>query len=1375
MKTPLVSIILSASVTAKALRAFHIALQRQSCIDWELLVACDTDSPEERPSDSRIRYLDLPTFASPSVVRNRALSEARGTFVAFLSANDTYCSEQTLEILTLIAESRQAKACAGTLQVHRGNEYPRIITFAKDGIVRTEEEPFEIGLAAFLFRRAWLCEQALHFASNDPAEDCVFLTEALWLADWFIARAEICVYRSADPASSLTAYDKALETVEDFGKLLAFATKQQSETLYTRQTEKLLKVHRSELRRQLSAAHPEGKKILSDRLHALSALLTPEDRVRLDETYLQPLVSVIVPVYNAAAYLGRCLASLQAQTLPNIEVICVNDGSTDCSLELLENAKSEMPNLVILSQENAGQGAARNAAMRVAHGKYLGFVDADDWVEPGMFEAMANALETFPEADIAKCGTLCAWDYEETPQAKEGLLKYFQEDRPEGCHRISAEDLTTGGPWDKLFRRSLIETNGIRFPEGVKNEDEAFCFFALCRATHYVCLHTTYYHYIKNASGTMAVQERTANQNAKLPDTFAIFNLMLDFLSKEDRIPMYGRIIKSIVGASCRFENTPLREKVQEISAFLLTKAHVHRYSDFILPKYKAWCLQRIPELLNHIPEEPPELQDLTQYLPHAQCSSNKQHENVSSSSPDVTFIVPVYNVEGYLSRCLESLRAQTLETIEILCIDDGSLDESPLILDEYRVRDSRIRVIHKENTGVSDTRNLGIREARGKYIAFVDGDDWMAASMAKETFLIAEHTRLEMCHFDYECFDYKTEKKLDHYWTLTHHLSALSHGVFTFGECKNLEINAGACQWLWSRDFLLKHNLQFPSLKLGEDFVFVMQALSKLRRGYVIHKPYYHYRKGNPTSAVSRLSRSSHADSSNAKIELLKAFAPIYRKILSKCAAHPDVLRAFLRRVCQEIFYYAESSSIVHAWFFEKSQQEYLAHIFSSELLGESLYNRYLKLMQTPPKGKIQTRFEALLQAAPSKIQRMLSLLAEQRQSTTQDCYVVVGQLNSTTNEPIDSWTFFRWLQQHHIPSIYVLWRKHPFYQEICRTNKNKDVIALSSDGVSTYEFLERCYPYLVRAKALIMENAALHPLLWRWISREHNFPYVFLQHGVFYWKMSELLGQVNAQFNFINVASPREKTFLTNHTPPQEETSSCPKYLVAGLPRWDLLHDESHQISTEKIVFIMFTWRATFNAGDRAFAKSRYYSRIKSLVTAKNLLALKQKGVRLVLAQHHHLASRLREFDFGHLVEIAKPSQISFWIRRASLCVTDYSSVSFDFLFLGKPVIYWLLDKGDLLLNQNDQEELAFAERQAQGMFNVVSNTGALVELIEYYANNGFVLEPEKRAIADTFFRYRENISQHLYEELERVTSQNLDVVEPAVEAQNQEGGEK
>ena len=107
-----------------------------------------------------------------------------------------------------------------------------------------------------------------------------------------------------------------------------------------------------------------------------------------------------------------------------------------------------------------------------------------------------------------------------------------------------------------------------------------------------------------------------------------------------------------------------------------------------------------------------------------------------------ISIIIPVYNTEEYLRQCLDSVLLQTFRDIEIICVDDGSTDSSPQILDSYKAHDSRIKVIHKENTGLVAARKTGLAAATGKYIGYVDSDDWIEPMMYEKLYkLVSKQT----------------------------------------------------------------------------------------------------------------------------------------------------------------------------------------------------------------------------------------------------------------------------------------------------------------------------------------------------------------------------------------------------------------------------------------------------------------------------------------------------------------------------------------------------------------------------------------------------------------------------------------------------------
>ena len=207
-------------------------------------------------------------------------------------------------------------------------------------------------------------------------------------------------------------------------------------------------------------------------------------------------LSIIVPVYNTAGYLEQCVNSLLAQPIPedDFEILLVNDGSIDQSLDVMQRFLIENPDIIeIIDTENGGQGRARNLALDVAQGDYIGFADSDDWVADDMYaRLLAEAEET--DADIAVCNAYSVSGTEQT----------VMNARPQGTD-ISA----AGSVWNKIFRRSLV--GNIRFPEGVWYEDFAFSAKLLLLSQKTVFLDEPLYYYRASHPSTMRNQNAVKN------------------------------------------------------------------------------------------------------------------------------------------------------------------------------------------------------------------------------------------------------------------------------------------------------------------------------------------------------------------------------------------------------------------------------------------------------------------------------------------------------------------------------------------------------------------------------------------------------------------------------------------------------------------------------------------------------------------------------------------------------------------------------------------------------------------------------------------------------------------------------------------------
>lgn len=235
-------------------------------------------------------------------------------------------------------------------------------------------------------------------------------------------------------------------------------------------------------------------------------------------------------------------------------------------------------------------------------------------------------------------------------------------------------------------------------------------------------------------------------------------------------------------------------------------------------------------------------------------------------TNPVISVIVPVYKAEEYLPRCIDSIIAQTFVDFEVLLIDDGSPDNSGKICDDYAIKDKRIRVFHKSNGGVSSARNLGLDEARGRWVMFVDADDWLCSDCLKECIFNAEKKLLDVLQFSYVRVDNNGVELGKEHNSIG--LTPVLDSRRYIQENKYLVVVWGAC----IRYSLIKeYNIRFDeNIKLAEDQLFIMEVLANANKVQRIDSVLYYY-LDNPTSATNSSKSHDMLDSIDALIEFKK------------------------------------------------------------------------------------------------------------------------------------------------------------------------------------------------------------------------------------------------------------------------------------------------------------------------------------------------------------------------------------------------------------------------------------------------------------------------------------------------------------------------
>ena len=1063
-------------------------------------------------------------------------------------------------------------------------------------------------------------------------------------------------------------------------------------------------------------------------------------------------VSVIIPVYNVEPYLQDCLDSVLSQTGYSIEVICIDDGSTDGSSAILDAAAEKDARVRVIKQENAGLSVARNRGLDVACGRYVIFVDSDDMLVEG---AIGNLLSLADKENLdhiifgANAFIDDRFGFVDNKKLMSCENYYRVKDDSVFFHATSGMDLfkqlididSFYVPVPLRFiRRESIERKGLRFFEGVVHEDNHFTPLALLHAERASIIPQKYY-LRRLRSGSIMTSEDIDIRHAA--GCFAVAVRLKE---------AFGELGSTIEAAADKYIGFLL-----DLGAMYMARVRNDNPQTSLLKELESVCtkeecrtVQRIVwPLINHLEKANARIQKykdkrLSNRIKRLFRRKQKQQENRNTAPNDliaISVIVPVYNAERNLRQALDSLSAQTLKNVEFICIDDGSRDSSGSILDEYAARDKRFRVFHTVNRGAANARNFGLSRTRSEYLAFMDADDHVEPTWLEDMYGISRKNKLDICICDFEVFSDKTGDTLPHWWTLKNQAENLVFNkVISPAMLKRWALAGNVWSCLFDRRFITKNAFHFFQLKPADDAHFLYSAMFKAKRIYFHPRVYLHYRRDQETSIVAK-----HGKNYESQKACLAAIAELYKNIRHGFCKQA-IKRAFLWRFLHDILYAGENVPHAAEWLADGGLTDSLRiESLRKQDVGKALLSRIEMLAK---------RFTTSIER-PKEVEKLIDSIEATRFGKKKDLYIITGQLNSKTNEPIDSWTFFRHLQSKGIPSRYVIWRKHYFLKEIKRQGLMKDVIVLRGNGVKNFEFLEKCRKELIHAKAVIQENGAIEAFTAKWLRELSGCEYVFLQHGVFGMSLSKSVSEwISNAFNTINVSSRREREFLEKGFS-EVKRGNAPRFIIAGLPRWDRLKDISSGES-EKIVFVMMTWRSTFNEGMDTLKKSAYYRGLKALLSKENLEEIKKIGLKVVWAPHHHMANRIKdlEFEFGDHVTVAKTSEISGWIAKSSICITDFSSVSADFLFLNKPVIYWVPDIDDPLLDPCDGNAGAKVKSACENLstwFNVAMSENEVMDYLRHYASCEFELEPGKRELAKTLFDCKEDICGHLLAELE------------------------
>ena len=498
----------------------------------------------------------------------------------------------------------------------------------------------------------------------------------------------------------------------------------------------------------------------------------------------RPKVSILVPVYNVEKYLRQCLDSVINQTLREIEIICINDGSTDSSYDILKEYADMDSRIKIIAKENTGYGNSMNVGLDAATGDYIGIVESDDFIEKNMFESLYNLAEK-DNLDVAR-SEFFFYEHSTGVDTKSdfGYVPHNVVIEPSNESSVFYQQPSI---WANIYNFDFLKRNAIRFLEtpGASYQDTSFSFKVYLRAKRFEMIDEPFYHYRINA-GSSSFQSTTK-----------VFCVVDEY----DEIKRY-------------LKENDLYNKYSCLVAHMEYNGYLWNYKRLAEP-YRSEFVKKWQQIASEEFDKGCITSDVFSGEEMARVRSIIDCGTINID-PVVSVIVPIYNTEQYLEKCLNSIACQTFYEIEIICVNDGTKDNSQCIVDRFMSKDDRFISIVKKNGGLSSARNVGLKKARGKYVAFVDSDDWIEPFM------------LERAVKNMDCVDAVImgvnivgDVMLDRRKDDSHYYSVNYSGVIDVTDDVLLNTHVSAWNKLYRLDIIRNHNIDFPEGLLYEDYAF--------------------------------------------------------------------------------------------------------------------------------------------------------------------------------------------------------------------------------------------------------------------------------------------------------------------------------------------------------------------------------------------------------------------------------------------------------------------------------------------------------------------------------------------------------------------------
>ncbi len=612
-----------------------------------------------------------------------------------------------------------------------------------------------------------------------------------------------------------------------------------------------------------------------------------------------PKVSVILPSLNVVSYIRQCIESVISQSLKDIEIICVDSGSTDGTLEILREFEARDKRVKVLIAEKKSYGLQMNMGIDAAKGEYVGIVETDDWV-PSQMYAQLYKLAKKNDLDFIKA------DFYRFTVNEDGTLN-------KDYNKLSSDDayygrvLTPGeepetfkfimNTWSGIYRTDFLHRWNIRHNEtpGASYQDNGFWFQTFMRAERAYFLNKPLY------------MNRRDNPNSSVFSKTKVYAMRDEY-----------DFIRSIIDSDIELK------KFIPLCNYFRFCGYYYNTVNRILPELRRGFLNEFSKEFHALAENNEldrslfssgEWSDLMQiiFLPEVYLQKSlrlaspfsfretyREYRPAEQGDPDVSVIIPVYNSQAYLRECLDTVCAQSHVGIEIICVNDGSTDSSREILSEYSVKDARIRVIDQVNGGLSRARNAGLEAARGKYVCFVDSDDGLAPSALRKLVSVADKRRADVVVFGMDIDHFPIEGERQDWIDAK---NPVRNACFESFSASLLFNEPGGRPFVqrdfFRRAFLAENRLWFSECsRFGEDTIFQFEAFPKAHGIVFLKEKLCYYRCSHAGSLMAQ-AKALQARKTSSHVDIIAHIASVW-----KAEGYMDKMRLEFTEWAIDFFY---------------------------------------------------------------------------------------------------------------------------------------------------------------------------------------------------------------------------------------------------------------------------------------------------------------------------------------------------------------------------------------------------------------------------------------------------------------------------------------